>query len=238
LRTAGRPAGAAGAGEVPLVTVVVETGGQPLERVRAAVDSVLAAGEPDVSVLLVGPWRELSGGRVSVLADPALDLRLIAETYRCEPRVRLVEHGPDSAFPSPYLLHLPAAWALAPDAVGRMVEFADRQRLGLVRVGPASLWRTSAVSRARWVNRDGEPLAAVVAQVHGAAAVPAGKIGLRDLSGLTPAQFADGVPAAVLGGGRWLPATVEVAGFRSLLRATWVVARLAVHRLRHRTGSL
>jgi GT2 family glycosyltransferase len=237
LRTTGRPARVGVTGEVPLVTVAVETGGQPLERVRAAVDSVLAGPERDLSVLLVGPWV-LDQERTGPLADPEIDLRLIAETYRCEPRVRLVEQAPATAFPSPYLLHVPAACALAPDAVQRMVEFADRQRLGLVRVGPATLWRTAAVSRAGWVRRDGEPLAKVVAQVHGAGAAPAARIGLRELSGLTVEQLADGVPAAILRGGRWLPASVEVAGLRSLVRATWVVARLAIHRvldrLRHR----
>jgi glycosyltransferase involved in cell wall biosynthesis len=223
-----------GAGAVPLVTVVVEAGGQPLERVRVAVDSVLAGDERDVRVLLVGPWDTLDGQRVKVLADPQLDLRLIAETYRHEPRLRLVSEAPDSVFPSPYLLQLPAGCALSRGAVRRLVECADSERLGLVRAGPATLWRTAAVSRARWVGRDGEPFAEVVAQVHGARSLPAGQVGVIDLSGLTTAQLADGVPSVMLPAGRSLPGKVEVAGLRSLLRATWLVARLAAHRARAR----
>jgi GT2 family glycosyltransferase len=223
---------AGGAGGVPLVTVVVEVGGHPLERVRAAVDSVLSGHERDLRVLLAGPWDSLDGQRVPVLTDPLLDLRLLAETYRCEPRARLVERAPGSAFPSPYLLCLPASCALAPEAVGRLLEYADRERLGLVRCGPVTLWRTAAVSRARWVRRDGEPLADVVARVHGAGSVPPGRVGVADLSGFTAAELADAVPAAVLSGGRWLPSSVEVAGIRSLARAAWVVARLAARRAR------
>jgi GT2 family glycosyltransferase len=221
---------AGGAGAVPLVTAVVEAGGQPLELVRAAVDSVLDGDEKDVRVLLAGVWPEPDGRRVGVLADPDLEARLIAETYRWDPRVRLVRQPPDAAFPSPYLLRLPTHTALAPGAVRRLVEYADRERLGLVRAGPVLLWRTAAVSRAALVRRADEPLDEAVASVHGAGTVAVDSVGVVDLSGFTPAQLASGVPSAVLVDGRWLPDSVQVAGFRSLVRATWVVARLAARR--------
>ena len=70
---------------VPLVTAVVEVAGQPLERVRTVVDTLLAGEEPDLRVVLVGPWPSGSESARSPLADPALELRLIAATYRGDP---------------------------------------------------------------------------------------------------------------------------------------------------------
>jgi GT2 family glycosyltransferase len=224
-----------GTGAVPLVTVVVEVEGQPLERVRAAVDPVLRGAEPDVRVLLVGPWDTLGEPPRQVLADPRLDLRLVRASYSADPRVRLVDRAPQTAFPSPYLLELPATRAMAKEGVRRLVEHAERQRLGLVRVSRGlALWRTAAVSRARWVRRDGEALADVVAAVHGAGELPPETVGLVDLTRFSAEDLAAGVPAAAARPGRWLPGSVEVAGIRSLARAAWVVARLAVIRARHR----
>ncbi|MPZ27367.1 MAG: glycosyltransferase [Micromonosporaceae bacterium] len=236
---------------VPLVTVVMTVDGQPLERVRVAVDSVLRGDETDLRVLLVGAWGSLSDQRVSPLSDPLLDLRLVAASYRSDPRVRLVERAPDSAYPSPFLLWVPATCALARPAVRRLVEHADRHRLGLVRVpdaeagsgsGSASgsgstveLWRTAALHRAGWVRRDGDPVADAVREVHGAGSVDAKAIGVVDLSDVPVAELA--ARAGSVPAGRWLPASVEVAGVRSLARASWVVARLAAARLARRAGS-
>src|SRR5690606_16961887 len=120
----------------------------------ATVDSVLASDQRDLRVLLVGPWAELTDQRVFPLADPWLELRLIAATYRSDPRVELVERPPETGFPSPFVLRLPSTRGLARPALRRLVEYADRERLGLVRAGPdVELWRTAAVHRARWVRR-------------------------------------------------------------------------------------
>jgi hypothetical protein len=220
---------------VPLVTVVMEAPGQPFERVRAAVDAVLASDEPDLRILLVGPWGTLTEQRVSPLADPQGELRLVAASYRSDPRVRLVEAAPESPFPSPYLLKVPVTCGLAPPAVRRLVEHADREQLGLVRAGSGvELWRTAAVHRARWVRREGEPLAGAVAEVHGAGTLRPDAIGMIDLSAYSPEELADGLPAGGIPAGRWLPSAVEVAGFRSLAKAAWVVARLAALRARTR----
>jgi GT2 family glycosyltransferase len=207
---------------VPLVTVVMVVAGQPLERVRAAVDAVLRGSETDLRVHLVAPWHTLSEERTSPLADPLLDLRLVAATYRSDPRVRLVARAPDSAYPSPFLLSVPVTGqVLGPVAVRRLVEYADRQQLGLVRVElepgvTVELWRTAALGRAGWVRRDGEPLADVVGEVHGAGSLGADALGAR----------------------RWLPASVEVAGFRSLASASGLVARLAARRAGRRLARL
>jgi GT2 family glycosyltransferase len=225
---------------VPLVTVVMTVDGEPMERVRAAVDAILRGDETDLRVLLVGPWHTLSGDRMSPLADPQLDLRLVAAAYRSDPRVRLVEQAPVTAFPSPFLLTVPTTCGLARPAVRRLVEYADRHQLGLVRVelgpGPAvELWRTAALGRAGWVRRDGERMAEAVAAVHGAGTVAAAVIGVSDLGKVPVDRLAAAEPPAPdLPSGRWVPGSVEVAGFRSLVRAAGVVARLALLRFRAR----
>ncbi|QSB14257.1 glycosyltransferase family 2 protein [Natronosporangium hydrolyticum] len=224
---------------VPLVTVVAPVGGQSLERVRAAVDSVLASDEADLRVALVGPWRELSAERGSPLHDPQLDLRLLAATYQGDPRVRLLDEAPTTGFPSPYLLRLPPAVGLTRPALRRLLEYADSGRLGLVRVelpgaGTAELWRTAALHRAGWVREEGETLAAVVAEVYGAGTLPAEQVGVVDLAGFPEAMLTSGPVLTEAPVGRWLPSSVEVAGARSLGRAAWMVARLAVTRATRR----
>lgn len=223
---------------VPLVTAVVEVADRPLERVRAAVDALLRGEERDLRVLLVGPWDTLTDDRMSPLTDPRLDLRLIAATYRSDPRVRLVRRAPESVFPSPFRLRVPVDCGLTRPAVGRLVDHADRHQLGLVRVpvgtaGTVELWRTAAIGRADFLRRDGESLGDVVAATHGADTVPAKTVGIVDLSAYPVEQLAAGIgalPDAHLPTGRWLPTSVEVAGVRSLARATAVVARLTATR--------
>ncbi len=231
---------------VPLVTAVVEVAGRPLERVRAAVDALLRGDEQDLRVLLVGPWDTLSDERMSPLSDPDLDLRLVAATYRSDPRVRLVQSPPESVFPSPFLLRVPVDCGLTRPALGRLVDVADRHQLGLVRVpvgsaGTVELWRTAALGRARFLDHDGVSLAEVVTATHGADTVAADRAGIVDLSGYSEEQLAGGIgalPDAHLPTGRWLPTSVEVAGVRSLARATAVVARLTAHRATARVRRL
>jgi hypothetical protein len=206
---------------VPLVEVVLPVEDQNLEGVRANADAILRGTVPDVRVTLVGAWDALDDGRVPVLTDPLLDLRLIAASYRAEPRVRLVTEAPASAFPAPYLLELPTPRDLSPDALRHLIDVADRHRAGVVRVAapsdgdgePTLLWRTAALGRAGWVRGEGESLLDAVTAVWGR----------RDED------------AAVLGGDRrsasLVPSMVEVEGVRSLARATVVVAWLGWRRL-------
>ena len=222
---------------VPLVEAVVDARGRPLELVRAVVDAILRGDETDVRVNLVGDWDVIGGERMAVLADPHLDLRLIEATYRSDPRVRLVDAAPATGFPAPYLLTVPAYAGLAPAAITRMIDAADRQQAGVVRVpvpGPADaaveLWRTAALGRAGWVRRDGEPLSDAVSQVAGVHTLSPHDVGVADLSALSAGRLAQGIDGLVGTGGRWLPAAVEVAGFRSWLRATALVGRMSVAR--------
>jgi glycosyltransferase involved in cell wall biosynthesis len=223
---------------VPLAEVVMAVAGEPLERVRAAVDSVLRGSEHDIRVNLVGPWDTLDDARVPVLADPKLDLRLIAASYRGEPRVRLVTEPPASAFPAPYLLELPAAYGLEPDALRRLIALADRHQAGAVRIIPSRgvvLWRTAAVGRTRWVRADGEPLLDAVSSVYGHQDVAAAVAGVIDLAGIEPARLARGIAGLSAGSRRpaagLVPSSVEVEGVRSLAKAAVVVAWLAGRRL-------
>jgi len=208
---------------VPLATVAMEVDGQPLEVVRTAVDAILRGAERDVRVLLVGGWDKVTDERQPVLADPVLDLRLVAASYQSDPRVRLVDRVPESVFPSPYLLRVPATAALTRTAIPTLIAEADRAGTGLIRVdlpsgGTVELWRTAALGRARWTRRDGESLADAVAAAYG----------VRAMSTDDSGGFVSAVPLAALDGG---PATIEVGGLRSWARATVLVARLTVRRL-------
>jgi hypothetical protein len=259
-----RAAGAGGRSwRVPLVTAVVIVDG-PFEQVRECVDRLLASDEHDLVVLLVADWAALPDNRRRVLDDPLLDRRLLAATYRSDPRVRLVDAAPESAFPSPYLLHMPAGLGVGPDTVRRMVGELDAHRAGLLRLvppgdgaGPAvpvlELWRTAAVSRARRHQLPGESVGGAVDAVWGARWATGGRFGVVDLpatgasaagapspGGPLQAVSPSGVspagpaPPARPGSGGPAPAPVPVAGLRSWLRATGYVARLAAARARHR----
>jgi GT2 family glycosyltransferase len=227
---------------VPLVTVSLDATGQPLERVRAAVDALLHGDERDLRVCLAGGWDAVDAQRVSPLADPQLDLRLIAETYRGDPRVRLVQRVPESAFPGPYLIEVSVAHGLPRQAVRRLIDLIDRDQLGLLRVrtpGAANdpgvrVWRSAALSRARLVRRPGESLADAVSEVYGSRDVDAAEVGVVDLSRYTAAELAGGIGAAAdpdRGAGRWLPGTVEVGGVRSLGWAAVLVGRLTMRKV-------
>lgn len=230
---------------VPLAEVVMAVGEEPLERVRAAVDSVLRGSEHDVRIILVGPWDRLDDARVRVLTDPLRDLRLIAATYRGEPRVRFATEPPTSIFPTPYRLDLPASYGLAPDALRRLIDLADRHQVGVVRIdpdaGPAAgaahvrLWRTAALGRAGWFRTDDESLFDAVTSGYGHRDVSADEVGVADLTQFEVTDLANGMPQlSRRGRGRaaLVPTTVEVAGVRSLARATVVVAWMAGRRVR------
>ncbi len=238
---------------VPLVTAVVVADGS-YEQVRACVDRLLAGGPQDLEVVLVGPWSSLTDERRRVLDDPLLDLRLLAAWYRSEPRVRLAEQAPDSAFPAPYLVTVPAQLGVSPQTLPRLLALADDLRLGLVRVvasgeGPGTeppvieLWRTAAVHRARRLlpadaAADPSALADAVCQVWGGRWVTGGAYGVVDLARTAPTG-PDGWPsqppaAAAAMDGQVTP--VPVAGMRSLIRASGYVARLGLARGWRRLG--
>jgi GT2 family glycosyltransferase len=197
---------------VPLVSAVVPATG-PFEVMRTCVDRLLAGDEFDLRVHLVAPWDAITHERRSVLDDPLLDLRLLAATYRSDPRVVLATEAPDTVFPSPYRLDVPANIGVGRSTVRRLVAIADREKLGLVRSGPLQLWRTAAVSRALRVRASGESLVDAVAEVYGERRVTGA--GMVDLARLSPAALAAAGPRPGGSGG----------GLRSLARAARLGAR-------------
>ncbi|MFC4107669.1 glycosyltransferase [Micromonospora zhanjiangensis] len=226
---------------VPLVTAVLPAEGS-LERVRTAVDRLLASDLTDLRVKLVADWDKITDERRSILADPLLDRRLIQVTYRSDPRVELVGEAPETAYPSPFLLRLPAHVGVGPDTVRRLVAVADEWQVGLVRLLPAgakspdeavSLWRTSAVSRAVRVRRPDEPLHKAVAAVAGERWLSGDDLGVDDLRQIPEAELSSPKPRLYSRPDkrRRIEATdgqtIPVGGVRSLAHATRFVARQA-----------
>ncbi|MEV7228865.1 MULTISPECIES: glycosyltransferase [Polymorphospora] len=221
---------------VPLVTAVVEAEGS-FEMVRTCVDRLLASDQTDLKVLLVADWAAVTDERRSILADPLLDRRLIMVTYRSDARVELVQEVPETVFPSPYLLHVPAHLGVDPPTVRRMIKMADDWQVGLVRLlptgarssdGAVALWRTSALSRALRVRRPDEQLDKVVAEVAGERWASGKEFTLSDLSTLPPTKLVSPAPRLVTGSdkGRASASDVEVipvGGVRSLAAATKLV---------------
>ncbi|MFI6479899.1 glycosyltransferase [Nonomuraea sp. NPDC050663] len=167
---------------VPYVRVVVPAGGY--EETRTTVDSALAQSLPDIAVTIVGPWDTLTGERRASLDDPRLDLRLTRNLYAHEPRVDFATRAPLSAAPAPYLLTVPAGWALGGETVARLI----KQDLGLVSValaeGPdgvvaARLERTAAFSRARLHEGDADDL---VHEMAGSIWVGGAECGFSDVA--------------------------------------------------------
>jgi hypothetical protein len=232
---------------VPLVSAVVHATGS-YELVRTCVDRLLGSDEHDLVVHLVGPWDRLTDERRSVLADPLLDLRLVATTYRSEPRVVLTTSAPETVFPSPFRLNVPAHCGLAPSTVGRLVADADRWNVGLVRVTSSSqppdgpvieLWRTAAVGRATRVARPDESLVDAVADVYGQRWVSGEDFEVADLAVLPLEELVAPVPRyarAPRFEAYPLPREGEdiviVGGGRSLVRAAAMLARQTVRRRR------
>jgi hypothetical protein len=157
---------------VPWVTVVVDTGGAALEQVRHSVDALLTASFADLHVTLVGPWSRLDDARRSPLGDPDRELRLVQAEYAGEGRVGFVEDIPETGFPAPYRLLLPAGWAPEREAVARLAREMSKLDRGLSSVlladgQVARLERTSAYARAARVVAPGEDLDDAVDAVSG-----------------------------------------------------------------------
>jgi hypothetical protein len=183
---------------VPLVVASVDAAGAPDDAmVRACVDGLLAGAETDLVVHLAGAGAAL------------------AAEYAPEPRVRLVDAAPATAFPSPYLLKVPPSVGVGPAALGGLLGQAARWRVGRIRVLPAGsvpsapvleLVRAGATGE-RWETGEEYDVASLVSPPQ----VPAPPVGA------VPEDLA-----------------VLVAGPRSLARATVVVGRTVAGHLRDR----
>ncbi|MEV2275211.1 glycosyltransferase [Nocardiopsis sp. NPDC049922] len=165
--------------EVPFADVVVDADGHTLEEVAATVHGLLDGGTPDIRVWLCGAWSALGEGRRSPLDEERLDLRLVRETFRGEPRVRFVEGPPEPDPRVPFRLVVPAGAHPSRTCVERLVTAADTQGAGLLRTplpgtaragaGQVRLERHCAFARARRLvpGAAGAALDDVVDRVYG-----------------------------------------------------------------------
>ncbi|MDE3719989.1 glycosyltransferase family A protein [Nocardiopsis sp. N85] len=166
--------------EVPFVDAVVAVEGRTLEDVEITVAALLNGTTPDLRLSLVGPWGRLDDGRRSPLDEELLDLRLIGESFRGDPRVRLVEEVPEPDPRVTFVLHVPPGTRLVSTAVADLVEIANKERAGLLCAPPPGatraadgvlrLERRSAYARARHLAPEavGAELDRTVEEIHGA----------------------------------------------------------------------
>ncbi|WP_444962906.1 glycosyltransferase [Nocardiopsis sp. M1B1] len=169
--------------EVPLVDVVMDVDGATLEDVDTTASALLSGTTPDIRLWLVGPWDVLDEGRRSPLDEERLDLRLIRETFRGDPRVRLVEEAPGHDPLVNFQLRVPAGPALRERAVVELVDMANKNKAGLLCSpvpgatrgdGVMRLERIAAYARARhlWPEAGSEELDRRVEEVYGTHWVP------------------------------------------------------------------
>jgi len=186
--------------EVPYLEVVLPTEGQTYEAVRLVVDALLAGAVPDLVVTLIGEWDRLTEDRRPVLAEDALDLRLVRAAYAAEPRVRMASAAAsrsEATFRTtlPRLDQVPVGRTLA-----RLLRRMEDDQLGAVDVledgrTVASVVRMAAAARARRTSSDAATHAAALGEVYPtlrvsveeAGFVRAGEVPpVRQLRGLVP----------------------------------------------------
>ncbi|NYJ34146.1 glycosyltransferase family 2 protein [Nocardiopsis aegyptia] len=161
--------------EVPFTDVVVDTTGRRFDDVAETVDGLLSGDTADLRIRLVGEWSRVTPERHAVLDDPAVDVRLVHECYRSEPRVEFVGAAPDPDPDVPFRLLVSPGARPRPGAVRALTGAAEREGAGLVRVRGARahrpealrLERTAAFARARHLGADAVDRDAVVAAVWG-----------------------------------------------------------------------
>jgi hypothetical protein len=154
---------------VPYIEVVLDVSRAGEREARAAIEAALTGTVPDVAVTLVGPWSSLPPGRSE---EHATELELLMAGFRDDPRVRLADQVPPTAFPVPFRYTGPVDPPLAPDTLERLTKIMTEDRSGLLYMRlpngrMAAMERTEAVSRARLVALPEEPLTQVIEATHG-----------------------------------------------------------------------
>ncbi len=163
--------------DTPLASVFVEAG----PEAETCVDKILTGTVPDVRVTLLGRWPEPHHERHAPLDDPDLEARLLAESFRGEPRVRFATEAEDDPA-VPYRIWLPAKAEPRSDAIEALIAHANEARLGRLELalpeGEAALVRTAAAARAAHLGAD-------IADVWGAERVTEGPL-VDALRGVRP----------------------------------------------------
>lgn len=175
--------------EVPLVRATVEVDTSAPERARSVVDRLLNGSCDDIRVDLAAPWSTLTDERRKPLDDPRKSLFLLADWYRAEARVSMVDAVLEDAFPSPFLLVVPPMAGFDVSTLDRLITRMDKERLGGIRipVGDASidLWRTAALRRARSQFSDATPIQNAVDAVWGVKWMAAAEFDVVDLGAVS-----------------------------------------------------
>ena len=165
--------------DVPLVDVVVDTTDSTLEEVDTTVSSLLCGSTPDLRLWLLGPWTRLHDDRRAPLDEELLDVRLVHETFRGDPRVKFVGTPPRTDSKVPYRLYLAAGPALTDTAVADLIKEIDKLGCGLLSAplpgatratdGVLRLERASAFARALHLEPEvtGKELDQAIEQTHG-----------------------------------------------------------------------
>nr|WP_223830502.1 glycosyltransferase family 2 protein [Nocardiopsis quinghaiensis] len=147
--------------EVPVLEAVMDVDGAALEDVDTTASALLSGTTPDVRLWLVGPWDALEEGRRPLLEEENLDLRLVRELFRGDPRVRFTGSEPEHDPRVPFLLRAPAGARLEPGALRELLRTAERTGAGLLRSlppgdaqgeGALRMERTAAYARARHLS--------------------------------------------------------------------------------------
>ncbi|MEU3214445.1 glycosyltransferase family 2 protein, partial [Nocardiopsis alba] len=171
--------------EVPLVDVVLDVAERTLEEVDTTASALLGGSTPDLRLWMVGSWSRLHDGRRSPLQEESLDLRLIHETFRGDPRVRFVEEPPETDPRVPFRLYMEAGPPTSSDALAELIRACDSSGAGLLcaplpgalraKEGVLRLERVAAFERARHLapEAEGEKLDRLVEEVYGIHWTPA-----------------------------------------------------------------
>jgi len=159
--------------KVPYIEVIIDSEGSSWREVNTSVSAALASTIADIAVTVVGPWDQPSSG--SPAADRDDDLFLVQEAFGYDGRVRFVSKCHDTSAPAPFRFVCPAGLGLTPDGLSRLVEFSDRDQLGVVLLAcsqnqelrTARFERTEAISRAIHLAAETEDLDDVIDEIFG-----------------------------------------------------------------------
>ena len=163
--------------------------------VIATVSAVLASSLHDLRVTLLGDFSVLSEERMAVLDDPAVQTRIVRQTYVGDPRVRLLDELPAGRPDTPFRLTLPGArFAPRPAALERLLLHLEHTHEGVRLVAlkdgtTARLVRTAASERAARVAEADEDLDAVLDEVAGLSEVEGAEVGFARSVKVAPSFY-------------------------------------------------
>jgi GT2 family glycosyltransferase len=192
--------------QVPLVRIVLDTAGSDPESIKASVAAWLNGTEDDVVVDVVGPWPAQRSDRRSVLTDPDVEWQVLAEWFRGDARVRLLDAAPDRVAPAVFRVDADPSVRIGRDGLTGLLKAINASPsfgwlTATLAEGTVTVTRTAADHRARRAIARGMPADQARAAVWGEHLHVAAAEGLADgpppsawtkarrrVSGLRPAR--------------------------------------------------